>query len=98
MARLTFLQRRRAQNRAAQRAHRERQKRYVAQLEKRFFALQANYNQLDEKYKSVQKEYESLITFVRSQQTPTDSPLLQTNVELVQSLPSLPSPELRPLN
>jgi hypothetical protein len=36
---------------------------------------------LDEKYKAVQKEYEALISFVRSQQTPADSPLLRTSSE-----------------
>ncbi|EXJ62428.1 hypothetical protein A1O7_02863 [Cladophialophora yegresii CBS 114405] len=88
-------ERRRAQNRAAQRAHRDRQKRYVAQLEKRFFALQASYNHLNEKYKTVQKEYEALISFVRSQQIPTDSPFLRTSAE-----PTLTfsSPDLEPLS
>ncbi|KIW70805.1 hypothetical protein PV04_03043 [Phialophora macrospora] len=88
-------ERRRAQNRAAQRAHRERQKRYVAQLEKRFFALQANYNHLDEKYKAVQREYEALISFVQSQQTPVDSPLLRTSAEPVLAFSS---PDLQPLS
>ncbi|ETI23710.1 hypothetical protein G647_05515 [Cladophialophora carrionii CBS 160.54] len=84
-------ERRRAQNRAAQRAHRDRQKRYVAQLEKRFFALQANYIHLDERYKTVQKEYEALVSFVRSQPTPTESPLLGTVAEptLTFSFPDL---------
>ncbi|OCT50493.1 hypothetical protein CLCR_07180 [Cladophialophora carrionii] len=88
-------ERRRAQNRAAQRAHRDRQKRYVAQLEKRFFALQANYTHLDERYQTVQKEYEALVSFVRSQPTPTESPLLRTVAE-----PSLTFsfPDLQPLS
>ncbi|KIX96725.1 uncharacterized protein Z520_07444 [Fonsecaea multimorphosa CBS 102226] len=74
-------ERRRAQNRAAQRAHRERQKRYVAQLEKRFFALQANYNHLDEKYKKVEREHQSLIQMLSSRQTPTPSPASQASVD-----------------
>ncbi|EXJ66205.1 uncharacterized protein A1O5_10821 [Cladophialophora psammophila CBS 110553] len=74
-------ERRRAQNRAAQRAHRERQKRYVAQLEKRFFALQANYNHLDEKYKRVEKEYQSLIRMLFSRQPPTTSPVSQASTD-----------------
>ncbi|KAJ9603334.1 hypothetical protein H2200_012112 [Cladophialophora chaetospira] len=76
-------ERRRAQNRTAQRAHRERQKRYVSQLEKRFFALQASYHQLDEKYKTVQRQYESLASLVHSQQTLMDSPMLQDVTEVV---------------
>ncbi|OAP61357.1 hypothetical protein AYL99_03560 [Fonsecaea erecta] len=74
-------ERRRAQNRAAQRAHRERQKRYVAQLEKRFFTLQANYNHLDEKYKRVEREHQSLIQMLSARQTPTTSPTPQASAD-----------------
>ncbi|OQV09692.1 hypothetical protein CLAIMM_13785 [Cladophialophora immunda] len=74
-------ERRRAQNRAAQRAHRERQKRYVAQLEKRFFTLQANYNHLDEKYKKVEREHQCLIRMLSARQTPNTSPDSQASVD-----------------
>src|ERR1700761_3664484 len=88
MTKLTFLQRRRAQNRAAQRAHRERQKRYVSQLEKRFFALQANYHQLDEKYQEVQKKYASLTRDLQPQPTPLDTPVLETATDPALNFPS----------
>ncbi|KAH0846221.1 hypothetical protein FOPE_12324 [Fonsecaea pedrosoi] len=80
-------ERRRAQNRAAQRAHRERQKRYVAQLEKRFFALQANYNHLDEKYKKVEREHQSLMRML-SRQIPATPPVAQANMDSFLSVSS----------
>jgi hypothetical protein len=88
---VTLSQRRRAQNRVAQRAHRERQKSYVVKLEKRFFELQENYSQLDEKYKLVQQQYEAMLSLMHQ----TDSPLLKTSSA---SSPVLDSLELKSLN
>lgn len=64
-------QRRRAQNRVAQRAHRERQKRYIAELESKFIALQANFTELDKKCQLLQRDNEFLISLMDSQQIPT---------------------------
>jgi phage shock protein A len=89
------LQRRRAQNRVAQRAHRERQKSYVAKLEKRFFELQTNYTQLDEKFRLVQQQYEAMLSTRQAQHAVVDSPLLKTSSS---SSPVLDTIELKSLN
>jgi hypothetical protein len=46
----------------------------VAQLEKRFFTLQANYNQLEETYNMVRKEYKSLLDLLKTHPTPSNTP------------------------
>lgn len=63
-------QRRRAQNRVAQRAHRERQKRYIADLESKFITLQSDFKELDKKYRLIQRDNEFLTSLLGSQQMP----------------------------
>jgi AP-1-like factor len=62
--RMTSMQRRRAQNRASQRAFRDRKEKHMRELEQRLGELEGRHSDLSRSYESLQLEYSSAKTEV----------------------------------